>query len=67
MLVIEAHAVGKGFRHPSAMARRAWFRLTAQRQCPVVFAIGHGRVITEPREEWLADVARGHVLHESGT
>jgi hypothetical protein len=49
------------------MARRAWFRLTAQRQCPVVYAIGHGRVVSEPRDAWLADVARGHVLHDTGT
>jgi hypothetical protein len=67
MCIVEAHAVAKGFVHPSVMARRGWFRLTAQRQCPVVYAIGHGRVITEPRDEWLAGVARGHVLHEAGT
>jgi hypothetical protein len=67
MCTIEANAVVKGFRHPSVMARRAWFRLTAQRQCPVVYAIGHGRVISEPRDAWLADVARGHVLHDTGT
>ena len=67
MTTIEVHAVAKGFRHPSVMARRGWFRLTAQRQCPVVYAIGHGRVVTEPRDAWLADVARGHVLHDAGT
>jgi hypothetical protein len=67
MCTIEANAVVKGFRHPSVMARRAWFRLTAQRQCPVVYAIGHGRVVSEPRDAWLADVARGHVLYDTGT
>ena len=67
METIETHAVAKGLRHPSVMARRAWFRVSAQRQCPVVYAIGHGRVITEPREAWLADVARGHVLHDMGS
>jgi hypothetical protein len=66
MCIVEAHAVAKGFLHPSVMARRGWFRLTAQRQCPVVYAIGHGRVIQEPRDAWLADVARGHVLHDAG-
>jgi hypothetical protein len=24
-------------------------------------------VISEPRDAWLADVARGHVLHDAGT
>jgi len=67
MFAIEAHAVAKGLRHPRVMARRAWFRLTAQRQCPVVYAIGHGRVISEPRDAWLADVARNHVFHDSGS
>jgi hypothetical protein len=66
MSTIEAHAVAKGFRHPTAMARRVRFRLAAQRQCPIVYAIGHGRVISEPRDAWLADVARGHVVHGAG-
>jgi hypothetical protein len=66
MLAIEANALTKGLRHPVVMARRAWFRLTTQRRCPVVYAIGHGRVVTEPRDVWLADVARSHELHRAG-
>jgi hypothetical protein len=65
MCTIEGHALLKGLRHPSVMARRAWFRLTMQRRCPVVYAIGHGRVVSDPRDAWLADVARSHVLHEA--
>ena len=64
MLTIEARALMNGLRHPMVMVRRAWFRLTAQRRCPVVYAIGHGRVVAEPREAWLADVARTHTLHQ---
>ena len=67
MGTIEANAVAKGLRHPTVMARRAWFRLTTQRRCPVVYAIGHGRVVTEPREAWLADVGRSHELYQPGT
>jgi hypothetical protein len=67
MLAIEANALAKGLRHPKVMARRAWFRLTTQRRCPVVYAIGHGRVVSEPREAWLADVARTHVVHSAAT
>jgi hypothetical protein len=29
-----------------------------------VYAIGHGRVVAEPRAAWLADVARTHVLYQ---
>ena len=65
MLAIEANAVAKGLRSPAVMARRAWFRLTTARRCPVVYAIGHGRVITEPREAWLADVGRSHELYRA--
>jgi hypothetical protein len=64
MWTIEARALANGLRHPSVMARRAWFRLTAQQRCPVVYAIGHGRIVAEPREAWLADVARTHVLYQ---
>jgi hypothetical protein len=64
MGTIEARALGRGLRHPSVMAQRAWFRLATTRRCPVVYAIGHGRVVAEPREAWLADVARTHVLHQ---
>ena len=64
MGTIETRALANGLRHPAVMARRAWFRLTAQRRCPVVYAIGHGRVVAEPREAWLADVARTHVLYQ---
>jgi len=66
MVTIEANALAKGLRSPSVMARRARFRLTAARGCPVVYAIGHGRVITEPREAWLAEVAETHELHRAG-
>jgi hypothetical protein len=64
MGMIEARALANGLRHPSVMARRAWFRLTAQQRCPVVYAIGHGRIVAEPRDAWLADVARTHVLYQ---
>jgi hypothetical protein len=63
MGTIEARALAKALQHPAVTARRIWFRLTTHRRCPVVYAIGHGRVITEPREAWLADVARTHVLY----
>jgi hypothetical protein len=66
MLMVEANAVAKGLRHPTVMARRVWFRLTTQQRCPVVYAIGHGRVVTEPREAWLADVGRTHELYRPG-
>jgi hypothetical protein len=43
------------------------------RRCPVVYAIGHGRLVGNPRDAWLADVARTHVVctaesdsHEGG-
>jgi hypothetical protein len=62
MCTIEACALAKGLRRPPVMARRAWFRLTTERRCPVVYAIGHGRLIAEPREAWLAEVARTHVV-----
>jgi hypothetical protein len=65
MFEIEANALAKGFRHPTVMARRAWFRLTTQQRCPIVYAIGHGRVVSDPRDAWLTDVARSHVLHEA--
>jgi hypothetical protein len=65
MVTIEANALAKGLRSPGVMARRARFRLTAARGCPVVYAIGHGRVITEPREAWLAEVAATHELHRA--
>jgi len=63
---IEGYAVARGLRAPSVMARRAWFRLTMQRRCPVVYAIGHGRVITEPRDAWLGEVAKTHELYRAG-
>jgi hypothetical protein len=62
MRIIEAHAVRKALRHPAVAARRAWFRVAAGRRCPIVQAIGHGRVVGEPRAAWLDMVARTHPL-----
>jgi hypothetical protein len=60
MGTIEARAVGNGLLDPPVMLRRAWFRLTMGKRCPVVYAIGHGRVVAEPRDAWLAEVAATH-------
>jgi hypothetical protein len=60
MGTIEARAVGNGLLDPPVMARRAWFRLTMSKRCPVVYAIARSREIGEPRDEWLAGVAATH-------
>ena len=66
MATIEARALGNGLRHPPVMARRVRFRLTAQKRCPVVYAISRSREVGEPRDAWLADVARTHDFYPAG-
>ena len=65
MVTIEARALANAVRRPPASARRAWFRLTMPRRCPVVYAIGHGRLVGDPRDGWLGDVAKTHVVYAS--
>ena len=62
MGAIETRALANAVQRPRASARRAWFRLTMPRRCPVVYAIGHGRLVGSPRDAWLDDVARTHVV-----
>jgi hypothetical protein len=63
MLRIEANALARGLRRPSAVARRVRFRVVTQRRCPIVHAIGHGRLVIEPRRDWIDDVARTHRVY----
>lgn len=67
MGTIEARALANALRRPPVAARRAWFRLTMPRRCPVVYAIGHGRLVGNPRGAWLDEVAKTHVVYASGT
>ncbi len=65
MRTIEARALRKALQRPGVAARRAWFRTATGRRCPIVRAIGRGRVVIEPRDAWLKSVARTHTLDPS--
>jgi hypothetical protein len=61
---IQTWALLKSLTQPTVLLRRAWFRASAKKLCPVVWALlQQHRTIPADRERWLSEVATGHVIY----
>ncbi len=64
MIKVQTWAVLKGAVSPRLALRRAWFRITGKKLCPVVrVLLRNHRTIPADRDRWLEEVACDHPVY----